>query len=79
MVGVTAGVLGALALTRLMEKLLFGVSATDSRNFVGVTLFLAQWRLWPAICRRGRRPKSTVGGAEMRMTVKPLTVKTLKR
>ena len=41
MLGVSAGVLGALALTRLMGNLLFGVSASDPATFVGVTFFLA--------------------------------------
>ena len=34
--GVSAGVLGALALTRLMTKLLFGVTATDPVTFAAV-------------------------------------------
>ncbi|HKQ75171.1 MAG TPA: hypothetical protein VJ810_15850 [Blastocatellia bacterium] len=32
---------GALALTRVMKSLLFGVSATDPLKFVGVALLLA--------------------------------------
>jgi putative ABC transport system permease protein len=39
-VGVAAGLLGAFAATRLMSKLLFGVSASDPVTFVGVTLLL---------------------------------------
>jgi predicted permease len=41
LLGVTAGVGGALALTRLMKALLFHVSATDPATFVGIAaLFL---------------------------------------
>jgi putative ABC transport system permease protein len=38
--GMVIGVLGALALTRFIASLLFGVSATDASTFVGVVLFL---------------------------------------
>ncbi len=38
--GVALGVAAALALTRLMKTLLFGVSATDPLTFVGVALLL---------------------------------------
>jgi putative ABC transport system permease protein len=40
-IGVTAGIGGALALTRTMESLLFGVSPTDPLTLGGVTLLLA--------------------------------------
>jgi ABC-type antimicrobial peptide transport system permease subunit len=39
--GVAIGVAGALALTRLLRSLLFGVSATDPLTFVGVAAVLA--------------------------------------
>jgi predicted permease len=39
--GIGLGLVGALALTRLMSSLLFGVSATDIPTFVGVPLTLA--------------------------------------
>jgi len=38
--GIGAGVLSALALTRLMSRLLFGVSATDPLTFVAVPILL---------------------------------------
>jgi putative ABC transport system permease protein len=41
MVGLVAGISGALALTGVLSKLLYGVSATDPLTFVGVALVLA--------------------------------------
>jgi len=38
--GVGAGILGSVALTRLMQSQLFGVSATDPATFAGVALIL---------------------------------------
>lgn len=40
LIGITAGVLGALSLTHLMRGLLFNVSATDPVTFVGVAALL---------------------------------------
>ncbi|HET7564250.1 MAG TPA: FtsX-like permease family protein, partial [Gemmatimonadaceae bacterium] len=66
LVGLVLGVLGSLALTRVLSRLLFGVSATDPLTFAGVALlllgvaFLATWlparraaRVDPAIALRG--------------------------
>jgi putative ABC transport system permease protein len=39
-IGVAAGITGALALTRTVKSLLFGVTATDPLTFGGVTLLL---------------------------------------
>src|SRR5436189_5670 len=38
--GMALGLAGALALTRVLRSLLFGVSATDPFTFVGITLLL---------------------------------------
>jgi putative ABC transport system permease protein len=40
-VGVIGGLIGALALTRVLTTLLFGVSATDPMTFAGVSILLA--------------------------------------
>jgi ABC-type antimicrobial peptide transport system permease subunit len=40
LIGIAAGVLGALSLTHLMRGLLFNVSATDPVTFVGVAALL---------------------------------------
>jgi predicted permease len=40
LIGVAIGVAGSLALTRTLEALLFGVTATDPLTFAGVTLLL---------------------------------------
>ena len=52
LVGIALGVIGALALTRIISNLLFGVSATDPATFIGVSLFLVLVSLlacyWPA-------------------------------
>ena len=40
-IGIAAGILGALALTRAMASLLFGINQTDPATFIGVSLVLA--------------------------------------
>jgi predicted permease len=40
LIGIAAGVVGALSLTHLMSGLLFGVSATDPMTFAGVAVLL---------------------------------------
>jgi len=39
--GLTAGVAGALAVTRFLSSLLYGISSTDPMVFVAVSLLLA--------------------------------------
>jgi putative ABC transport system permease protein len=41
LIGVAVGLAGSFALTRFLESLLFGVSATDPVTFAGVALLLA--------------------------------------
>ena len=41
LIGVSLGTFGAFWLTRLMESMLFGVSATDPATFVGIALLLS--------------------------------------
>jgi putative ABC transport system permease protein len=41
LLGVSIGVIGALALTRFMSSLLYGVKPTDPMTFIGVSLLLA--------------------------------------
>jgi ABC-type antimicrobial peptide transport system permease subunit len=41
LVGLSIGLAGAFALTRLMSSVLYGVSATDAVTFVAVSLLLA--------------------------------------
>ncbi len=54
LVGVVVGVVGALALTRTMESLLFGVTATDPLTFAAVILLLIGAALM-ACCLPARR------------------------
>jgi predicted permease len=53
-IGVAIGVAGSLALTRIVESLLFGVTAADPLTFCGVTVILAASALL-ACCIPARR------------------------
>jgi putative ABC transport system permease protein len=41
LIGIVAGLVAAIALTRLMSSMLYGVSSTDPLTYIGVSLFLA--------------------------------------
>jgi len=58
-VGVVLGLLAALALTRLLQAQLFGVTSTDPPTFVAVALGLLASRRWPRSCRRCAQRAST--------------------
>lgn len=54
-IGVLAGVVLALLVTRLMRALLFGISPTDPMTYAAVVLGLSALRSSPAGFRRGGR------------------------
>jgi putative ABC transport system permease protein len=62
LIGVVIGVIGALALTRVISNLLFGVGATDPLTFIGVSLFLVLVSL--AACYLPARRASKVDPVE---------------
>src|SRR5436853_3601085 len=54
LIGIVVGLLASLALTRLMEGILFGVSPTDSQTFAVIALLLSGVALL-ACCIPARR------------------------
>jgi len=56
-IGVTIGITGSLVLTRTVESMLFGVTATDPLTFGGVTLLVVGAALMACYIRRGEQRK----------------------
>jgi ABC-type antimicrobial peptide transport system permease subunit len=52
-IGEAIGLLGAFALTRVMQRLLFGVTPTDVTIFISVVGVLTTTALWLVIFRQG--------------------------
>ena len=57
--GVLIGVIGALALTRLLSSMLYGIGTTDPLTFGGVSLLLTAVACWRAMCQHGGPCAST--------------------
>jgi putative ABC transport system permease protein len=58
LIGIVCGALGALALTKVMQSILFEVSARDPKTFIGVTVMLVFLALFASIIP-GRRAMKT--------------------
>lgn len=55
--GIVIGLVGALALTRFLATLLFGVSTTDPMVYAASPACSALWRCWRWRSRRRERPE----------------------
>jgi len=58
--GLVVGVTAALALTRLIARLLFGITPTDPLTFVFFHWCWGRWRFWRATCPLEKPPGSTL-------------------
>jgi len=55
--GMLIGIVGALALTRFLASMLFGVSAYDPLTFIGITLLLSMVAAAACLIPAGRAAK----------------------
>ena len=67
LLGIVAGFVGALALTRLLSSLLFGVKPTDIATFVVVSLCLFVTALLAVISRSPRHQSRSVDSVAIRI------------
>jgi putative ABC transport system permease protein len=63
--GLAAGVMGALAISRLIAGFLFGICPVDAATYAAITLLLAVVVLF-AGAPRGRRPLFVATGSKLR-------------
>ena len=66
-IGVAIGIAGAVALTRLLTTMLFGVTATDKVTFAVVSLLLMAIALLACYLPARRATKVDLSGAQIRV------------